>query len=122
MTSTNVALDSGSSIFPTVNNKDALATRHQNIRIRDLLPSRRYTIGFFHYGGFGGPVFEEDILVDVLWNYQVVGVYTPGFNESWIYLEADVVAKGDGTDSLMFIGGRAPAWSFVDDIVLMLND
>lgn len=39
----------------------------------------------------------------------------PGFTP-WLYFWTMVVARGE--DEVALIGGKAPAWSFVDDVVL----
>ena len=74
---------------------------------------KQYTITFFHYSGFSGPFFEQDAFVDIKWNDNVVATITPGYSP-WAYYSFTVT--GAGNDVLAFHGGKAPSWSFIDDV------
>ncbi|RDB31124.1 hypothetical protein Hypma_000065 [Hypsizygus marmoreus] len=74
---------------------------------------KKYTITFFHASVYAGQVAEKDAFVDVLWNGVTVASIKPGY-QPWTYYEYEVTAKGN--DLLAFHGGKAPAWSFIDDV------
>ncbi|TFK66931.1 hypothetical protein BDN72DRAFT_871415 [Pluteus cervinus] len=78
-------------------------------------PGGVYHLGFWHYGAYSGPELQKDAFVDVLWNFQPTMTVVPGYTP-WLYFWTTVEARGD--DFLLLVGGKAPAWSFVDDIVL----
>ncbi|KAF8641400.1 hypothetical protein AX16_010019 [Volvariella volvacea WC 439] len=80
-------------------------------------PGRRYTIGFFHDSTYSGRNYERDAFVEVWWNREVVGRIQEGYSP-WKYWEFEVVAAGE--DELAFHGGKAPAWSFVDEVNVFL--
>jgi len=71
-----------------------------------------YVIQLFVSSAFSGPQLEAPAKVEILWNGAVVGS-TSGFEE-YTFVEASVT--GTGSDLLSFVGGGAPAWSFLDDI------
>ena len=74
---------------------------------------KQYTITFFHYSSFSGSSDEQDAFVDIVWNNNVVATITPGYSP-WTYYSFTVT--GAGNDVLAFHGGKAPAWSFLDDV------
>lgn len=74
-----------------------------------------YQIAFFHSSTFSGPKLETDAFVDVLWNGEVVGNVSNGY-QPWTFYSFFVTAVG--ADVLAFHGGKAPAWSFIDDVFL----
>ncbi|KAG5635908.1 hypothetical protein H0H81_009689 [Sphagnurus paluster] len=77
------------------------------------VPGRQYVIAFFHASVYSGQAAEKDAFFEVLWNDQVVKSYTPGY-QPWTFYEITVTAQGN--DKLAFRGGKAPAWSFIDDV------
>ncbi|KAF8650694.1 hypothetical protein AX16_005068 [Volvariella volvacea WC 439] len=83
----------------------------------DTISGRQYTITFFHSSSFSSADLEADTKVEVVWNGDVVGTITPGFSP-WTYYHFEVEAKGQ--DTLAFHGGKAPAWSFIDDVFVFL--
>jgi hypothetical protein len=83
----------------------------------DTVPGKTYLITFFHSSAFDSPS-EMSVFVDVMWNGDIVQTITPGISD-WKYFEFKVVAKGN--DELAFHGGRAPAWSFIDDVFVFLT-
>lgn len=74
---------------------------------------KKYTITFFHASVYSGSVSEQEAFVDILWNGQVVSTIHPNYSP-WKYYEFTVTAKGN--DVVAFHGGKAPAWSFIDDV------
>ncbi|KAK2464922.1 hypothetical protein APHAL10511_002998 [Amanita phalloides] len=75
-----------------------------------------YQIAFFHSSTFSGAKMESDAFVQVMWNKEVVGTVRPGY-QAWTFYSFVVTAVGG--DQLAFRGGRAPAWSFLDDIFVL---
>lgn len=74
---------------------------------------KKYSITFFHQSTYAGPEAEKDAFVDIMWNGAIVQTIRPGY-ESWKFYEFTVTAVGN--DKLAFHGGKAPAWSFIDDV------
>ncbi|KAJ7676729.1 hypothetical protein DFH06DRAFT_1266209 [Mycena polygramma] len=70
-----------------------------------------YVVQCFMSSAFSGEQLEEPAKVDILWNGARVGGVS-GFSE-YTFVEAPVV--GTGRDLLSFVGGAAPAWTFIDD-------
>ncbi|KAJ6582353.1 hypothetical protein B0H19DRAFT_526848 [Mycena capillaripes] len=70
-----------------------------------------YVIQCFISSAFSGEQLEGPAKVDILWNGQRVGG-TSGFQQ-YTLVQAAVV--GTGSDKLALVGGKAPAWSFIDD-------
>jgi hypothetical protein len=70
-----------------------------------------YVVQCFVSSAFSAPEFEAAAHVDVLWNGERVGS-VHGFME---YTLVEVGVIGTGRDILAFVGGAAPAWSFIDD-------
>jgi hypothetical protein len=83
----------------------------------DTIPGRTYLITFFQSSSFSDPDSEADAFIDIMWNGQTVETIEPGFS-GWTYIQFEVVAVGN--DQLAFHGGKAPAWSFLDDIFVFL--
>ncbi|EAU87109.1 hypothetical protein CC1G_05798 [Coprinopsis cinerea okayama7 len=76
---------------------------------------KKYQIAFFQNSAFSGPTLQVDAFVEVLWNGQVVRRIEPGFSQ-WSFYAVEVTAVGE--DVLTFRGGKAPAWTFLDDIAV----
>ncbi|KAJ7206469.1 hypothetical protein B0H12DRAFT_1075336 [Mycena haematopus] len=70
-----------------------------------------YVVQCFMASAFSGSDLEASAKVDILWNGVRVGG-TSGFTE-YTFVQASVVATG--SDKLSFVGGAAPAWTFIDD-------
>ncbi|KAF7360994.1 hypothetical protein MSAN_01129600 [Mycena sanguinolenta] len=70
-----------------------------------------YVVQCFMASAFSGPQIEATAKVDILWNGVRVGG-TSGYTE-YTFVQASVV--GTGSDKLSFVGGAAPAWTFIDD-------
>jgi hypothetical protein len=79
---------------------------------------RKYTICLFLASAFSGASSEAAAFVEILWNGDVVLTIYSGYT-NWEFVSVDVVAVGN--DLLAFRGGRAPAWSFIDDIAVYLT-
>lgn len=92
---------------------DALAGTLTPAQPLKTVAGGKYTITFFHASVYSGQASEAAAFVDVLWNGNVVTTIRPGYSP-WTYYEFQVTAKGN--DVLAFHGGKAPAWSFLDDI------
>lgn len=71
----------------------------------------KYAIQCFMASAFAGPQLEAPAHVDIVWNGQRVGGVS-GFQQ-YSFVEALVTATG--SDKLSFVGGAAPAWTFIDD-------
>ncbi|KAF9267687.1 hypothetical protein L218DRAFT_1073794 [Marasmius fiardii PR-910] len=78
---------------------------------------RTYSIQFFLSSTFSGPQRERDAYVSVVWNGRVVKTFYTGY-APWHYYEVIVVAGGG--DQLSFVGGKAPAWTFIDEVYVFL--
>ena len=74
---------------------------------------KMYKIYFFHASAFSGPSLERSTVVNVLWNGNVIATIQPGFSNWKLY---SFQVTGAGNDVLAFQGGKAPAWSFIDDV------
>ncbi|KAK7018361.1 hypothetical protein R3P38DRAFT_2715610 [Favolaschia claudopus] len=70
-----------------------------------------YVIQCFMSSAFSGQQLEAQAKVDIMWNGQRVGGVS-GFQE-YAFVQASAV--GTGSDKLAFVGGSAPAWTFIDD-------
>jgi hypothetical protein len=71
-----------------------------------------YVVQCFIWSGFSGETPEAPAKVDILWNGERVGG-SNGYTKDYTFVEAPVVAAGN--DQLAFVGGSAPAWTFIDD-------
>ena len=76
---------------------------------------KHYRIGFYHSDAFSGPTLAGPAFVNVKWNGVTVKAIAPGYQD-YTYYQATVTAVGN--DVLAFNGGKAPAWSFLDDIAV----
>ncbi|TFK32624.1 hypothetical protein BDQ12DRAFT_771726, partial [Crucibulum laeve] len=94
---------------------DALSGTLTPTQALATVAGKKYNISFFHFSQFSGPTLEANSIVQVLWNGQVVLTITPGFS-AWKYFDVEVTATGN--DKVAFTGGRAPAWSFIDDVAI----
>ncbi|KAF7315691.1 hypothetical protein MIND_00084700 [Mycena indigotica] len=73
-----------------------------------------YVVQVFFISSFSSQALEGPAKVDILWNGKRVGG-TSGFVGSYTFSQSDTVV-GTGKDVLSFVGGAAPAWTFVDDV------
>ncbi|KAJ7364656.1 hypothetical protein DFH08DRAFT_275865 [Mycena albidolilacea] len=71
-----------------------------------------YVVQCFIWSGYSGETLEAPAKVDILWNGERVGG-SSGYTKDYTFVEAPVVATGN--DKLAFVGGSAPAWTFIDD-------
>jgi len=92
---------------------DALAGTLAPTLPLQTVAGKTYQIYFFHASAFSGPSFEGPAFVDILWNGNTIATITPGFSDWKLY---SFQVTGAGNDVLAFHGGKAPAWSFIDDI------
>ncbi|KAF9459605.1 hypothetical protein BDZ94DRAFT_1267884 [Collybia nuda] len=92
---------------------DALAGTLTHASPLSTVAGGKYTITFFHASVYSGQTSEAAAFVDVLWNGNIVTTLRPGYSP-WKYYEFEVTAQGN--DILAFHGGKAPAWSFLDDV------
>ncbi|TFK26051.1 hypothetical protein FA15DRAFT_316555 [Coprinopsis marcescibilis] len=79
------------------------------------VPGKKYQIAFFQNSAYGGPTNQAAAFVEVIWNGKVVKTIRPGFTQ-WTFNAVDVTAVGN--DVISFRGGKAPAWTFLDDIAV----
>jgi hypothetical protein len=70
-----------------------------------------YVVQCFMASAYSGAQLEAHAKVDILWNGVRVGGVS-GFMQ-YSFVQASVV--GTGRDLLSFVGGAAPAFSFIDD-------
>lgn len=106
---------SGNSVglLGSANGVDALAGTLAPAKPLATVAGKTYVITFFHASVYSGQSSEKDAFVDVLWNGAIVSTIKPGYS-AWKYYEYTVTARGN--DTLAFHGGKAPAWSFIDDV------
>ncbi|KAF8632774.1 hypothetical protein AX17_004761 [Amanita inopinata Kibby_2008] len=81
------------------------------------VPGKQYVIAFFHESTFSGQRGEAKAFVKVMWNGKAVATIRPGY-QPWTYYAFTVTAVGH--DWLAFHGGKAPSWSFIDDVYVFL--
>ncbi|KAF7313198.1 hypothetical protein MKEN_01006300 [Mycena kentingensis (nom. inval.)] len=79
-------------------------------------PGAKYVVQCFFISSFSGEALEAPAKVDILWNGVRVGG-TSGFLAEYKFTQSDVVI-GTGNDDLAFVGGAAPAWTFMDNVVV----
>ncbi|KAJ6534234.1 hypothetical protein B0H19DRAFT_1185596 [Mycena capillaripes] len=75
-----------------------------------------YVVQCFMNSAFSGPADEAAAKVDILWNGVRIG-RTTGY---MLYTFVQAQAVGTGSDVLSFVGGAAPAWTFIDDCKVYL--
>lgn len=92
---------------------DALAGILAPAKPLKTVAGRSYVITFFHSSSFSTRDAEKNAFVDVLWNDAIVQTIRPGY-QPFTFYEFKVTARGN--DMLAFHGGKAPAWSFIDDV------
>ncbi|KAF7290317.1 hypothetical protein HMN09_01289700 [Mycena chlorophos] len=73
-----------------------------------------YVVQVFFISSFSGAQLEAPAKVDILWNGERVGG-TSGSVPSYTFTQSSTVT-GTGSDVLSFVGGAAPAWTFLDDV------
>ncbi|KAJ7500878.1 hypothetical protein B0H11DRAFT_1714287 [Mycena galericulata] len=73
-----------------------------------------YVLQAFTASAFSGPESEASAHVNISWNGAVVGSVS-GYS---LYVPVQVTVVGTGNDQLAFIGGAAPAWTFLDDLTI----
>ncbi|KAJ7170497.1 hypothetical protein C8R43DRAFT_1085448 [Mycena crocata] len=84
-----------------------------------LVSGRAYVVQFFHASTYSGIELEGPAFVEVWWNGVLAGSVRVGFS-GWTYYEFTVIAVGGGKDVLLFKGGQAPAYDFLDDVYFFL--
>jgi len=106
----------GSGLLGAAGGADALPGTLSSIKPLKTIPGKTYLVYFFHNSAYSGPVGEREAFVQVIWNEGVVATIRPGYS-SWVYYGFTVTARGN--DRLAFRGGKAPAWSFIDDVTVL---
>ncbi|KAJ7486587.1 hypothetical protein FB451DRAFT_1391495 [Mycena latifolia] len=101
-------------LFGAAFGDDALAGTLKPAKRLTTIPGKQYVIQAFFISTFSGEDLEKDAKVDILWNGARVGGVT-GFMQ-WTLVQ--VAATGTGSDELSFVGGKAPAWTFLDDVAV----
>jgi len=76
----------------------------------------KYVVSFFYDQSVNGPQYQADGYTNVKWNGQTVLALAA--YQTWTYYEVEVTAQGN--DVLSFVGGKAPAYSFIDDVKIRL--
>ncbi|KAJ7444465.1 hypothetical protein FB451DRAFT_1434334 [Mycena latifolia] len=99
-------------LFGAAFGDDALAGTLKPAKRLTTIPGQQYVIQAFFISTFSGEDLEKSAKVDILWNGVRVGGVS-GFMQ-WTLVQ--VAATGTGSDELSFVGGAAPAWTFLDDV------
>ncbi|KAJ7486596.1 hypothetical protein FB451DRAFT_1362915 [Mycena latifolia] len=99
-------------LFGAAFGDDALAGTLKPAKRLTTVPGKQYVIQAFFISTYSGENDEKNAKVDILWNGARVGGVT-GFMQ-WTLIQ--VAATGTGSDELSFVGGAAPAWTFLDDV------
>ncbi|RDB25603.1 hypothetical protein Hypma_006448 [Hypsizygus marmoreus] len=98
-------------VLGEVTQRDDLPGTLRTANPLDTIAGKQYVITFFHRSWFSD---GDDLgFVEVRWNEDVVLANQQGTSD-WTYHEVPVTAAGE--DVLEFHGGKAPAWSFIDDV------
>ncbi|KAF7303810.1 hypothetical protein MIND_00610700 [Mycena indigotica] len=105
---------SGVALFGAAFGDDSLAGTLKPAKPLVTEKGASYVIQAFFISSFSGPSLEAHAKVDVFWNGKRVGG-TSGFVGSYTFTQSTVVT-GTGSDLLSFVGGAAPAWTFLDDV------
>ncbi|KAF7333122.1 hypothetical protein MVEN_02377600 [Mycena venus] len=101
----------GSALLGSAFDDDSLAGTIKPAQPLKTDAGAAYVVQCFMSSAFSGPAEEASAKVDIMWNGERVGGVS-GFSE-YTFVEAPVVATG--SDLLSFVGGSAPAWTFIDD-------
>jgi hypothetical protein len=107
----------GSGLLGSGNGADALPGTLTPAAPLATQADKHYTITFFQDSSYSGPFYEANAFIDILWNGNIVATINPGY-ETWHFYQFNVVAAGN--DVLAFHGGKAPSWSFIDDIAVFI--
>ncbi|KAJ6478107.1 hypothetical protein C8R47DRAFT_641489 [Mycena vitilis] len=102
----------GSALLGAAFGDDSLAGTLTPTRPLKTTPGAEYVVQCFISQAFSGPQLEANAIVTIEWNGVAVGEIR-GFTEYTLFVAA---VKGTGNDKLSFVGGGAPAWSFIDDV------
>ncbi|TFK70891.1 hypothetical protein BDN72DRAFT_500502 [Pluteus cervinus] len=79
----------------------------------NTVAGKQYVITFFQNSSFSGSTLEASASITVQWNGVAAQTFAVGY-EGWTFYQVTVTAVGN--DLLAFVGGNAPAWSFIDDV------
>ncbi|KAJ7486833.1 hypothetical protein FB451DRAFT_1363051 [Mycena latifolia] len=99
-------------LFGAAFGDDALAGTLKPAKSLTTVPGKQYVIQAFFISTYSGEDLEKNAKVDILWNGVRVGGVT-GFMQ-WTLVQ--VAVTGTGSDELSFVGGAAPAWTFLDNV------
>ncbi|KAJ7486762.1 hypothetical protein FB451DRAFT_1391650 [Mycena latifolia] len=99
-------------LFGAATGSDALPGTLKPAQRLTTVPGKQYVIQAFFISTFSGEDLEKNAKVDILWNGARVGGVS-GFMQ-WTLVQ--VAATGTGSDELSFVGGAAPAWTFLDNV------
>ncbi|KAJ6523252.1 hypothetical protein DFH09DRAFT_1047313 [Mycena vulgaris] len=102
----------GSGLLGAANGNDALEGSLAPAAPIKTEAGKNYVVQAFVGNYFSGETLEGPAEVSILWNGEKVGSVS-GFQH---YTPVQVSVVGTGSDKLSFVGGAAPAWSFLDDI------
>ncbi|KAF9000110.1 hypothetical protein BDQ17DRAFT_1360120 [Cyathus striatus] len=103
----------GSALLGSANGTDNLPGTITPSGPLATVAGKTYEISFFQQSSFAGSSLESDAFFQVLWNGQIVQTVNVGFTD-WKFFSFQVTAQGN--DVFAISGGKAPAWSFIDDI------
>ncbi|TFK61851.1 hypothetical protein BDN72DRAFT_827999 [Pluteus cervinus] len=79
------------------------------------IPGKSYVVSFFVDNTFSGAQFEVDAWHEVMWNGVAAQTWQAGYHD-WKHYQTTVV--GTGNDIFGIHGGKAPAYSFIDEIYI----
>ena len=105
----------GAGLLGSADGSDSLPGTLTPAKPLQTVAGEKYTIAFFHASAFSGFEREASAFVEILWNGDIVSTIRPGYSD-YKYYSFNVV--GTGNDVFALRGGAAPAWSFIDDIVV----
>ncbi|KAJ6590231.1 hypothetical protein B0H10DRAFT_2233717 [Mycena sp. CBHHK59/15] len=83
-----------------------------------ITQGRQFVPQCFFDNSFSGPSGEAAAKVDMFWNGENIGTVT-GFQTYAPFQAATVTSTS--SDILKFVGGSAPAWTFIDDCGLFMT-
>ncbi|KAJ7224730.1 hypothetical protein B0H12DRAFT_1149927 [Mycena haematopus] len=102
----------GSALLGAALGSDALPGTLSPAQPLETQSGAEYLVQCFMSSAFSGPQIEAAARVDILWNGVRVGGVS-GFSAYEVVASEAVL--GTGSDVLSFVGGAAPAWTFIDD-------
>ncbi|KAI8803374.1 hypothetical protein BJ742DRAFT_503250 [Cladochytrium replicatum] len=104
----------GLGILGSATYNDSLPGTLSTRTITGTQPGKQYVVRFWTDSTFSGAVDEIGAWIQVVWNGDLVERPIVMDFQPWVM--RSVVVSANGQDVLGFVGGKAPAWVFVDDV------